>query len=645
MKSTLSENDIENNYEIQVFQHMKNNYESLIGKFSENLAVARKTILHQLIQGILREMILPIDWSKDLESNGITACIHLSKKEQVYVNVNKQYTLGQIDIDGDILHRDKNGQNHIIKNADHLLSILTNSGAEIVSDNLEQFCDEITNSALNYGLALTAAEQRKHFVQEEADQMKTKDSFSYADRKKVDSIFSPLTFFEQWVIQGHTIHPCSRTRLGLSPMDVSLYAPEWGGQPDVIPVAIHKKYCRLTNMGSSATQILMEEYPELVDDLHSIAGEKGVEPTDYELIPVHPWQFEHTITKHYKDLIEDDVIFPLNSKIKTAALVSFRSLAPVDRTKHHIKTAINVQMTSAVRTVSAASTHNGPVISSVLKTIEARDPFISKTLRFMGEDAGIHFEPSNAKGDERHFLQKNLAAIIRENPESALGKDEIAIPAAALIAESPVSGKLILEELVENYKEKMKIESVQVAAEGFMKRYNEVLLPGIMSLIVKYGISLEAHLQNSVVVIKHGLPERVILRDNGGIRIITERLTKFVELDDLDNSTNLLTTKPEELHDIFFHAIIHNHLGEMNIALSRRLELDEGRLWNPVREVVRNVYEDLRKDSNVLEHDQALLKTKLSSMKALVKMRLTDKYTENMYVGIVNPLHNEVFEK
>ncbi|WP_377890818.1 IucA/IucC family protein [Alkalihalobacillus sp. R86527] len=645
MEPALKENDRENNYEIQVFQHIKNNYESLIGTYSENLVVARKTILHQLIQGILRENILPYEWSEDSESSVKTACIHLSKEEQIYINVRKYYTLGQIDIEGDILYRNRNGNDQVIANGDELFNILINSGAQIVSDNLNQFSEEITNSTLNYGLALTAAEQRMLSVQEDAARLKTEDAFSYVGRKRLDSTFSPLTFFEQWVIQGHTIHPCSRTRLGLSPMDVTRYAPEWGGLPNVIPVAVHKKYCRSTIRKRSATQILMEEYPELVSEWNTIASEKGIERKDYELIPVHPWQFKHTISEHYQDLIEADFIIPLTSTIKTAALVSFRSLAPMDQMKHHIKTAINVQMTSAVRTVSAASTHNGPLISSVLKNIEARDSFISKTLRFMGEDAGIHFEPGDVNAEERHFLQKNFAAILRENPEAALGKDEIAIPAAALIADSPVSQKLILEELVQNYKEKMEIESIQVAAEEFMKRYSEVLLPGIMSLITKYGISLEAHLQNSVCVFKNGLPERVILRDNGGIRIITERLTKFVELEELDNSTNLLTTKPEELHDIFFHALIHNHLGEMNVALSRRLELDEGRLWNPVREVVENVYDHLQKDPEVSVDDQVLLKTKQSSMKALVKMRLTDKYTENMYVDIVNPLHNEVFEK
>ncbi|WP_270180851.1 IucA/IucC family protein [Alkalihalobacillus sp. CinArs1] len=639
MESTLRVSDREDNYEIQVFHHMRNNYETLVERFRENLIVARKTILHQLIQGIIREEILPFDSREGTELTYIT--FRLSK-EQIDINVRNTYTLGQIDIVGDVLHRDADGNETVLSNADQFLSILVHNEPKLISDNFEQFCEEISNSSLNYGLALTAAEKRMKTVQEEAEQLDARDSFSYVEKKRGDATFSPLTFFEQWVVQGHTIHPCSRTRLGLSPMDVSRYAPEWGGQPDVIPVLVHKSYCRSTHKKKSATRILLEEYPELQEDLERVASEKGIEHREYELIPVHPWQFEHTISKHYRRLIERNMIIPLSERIKTMALISFRSLAPFEnRSKHHIKTAINVQMTSAVRTVSAASTYNGPLISSVLKEIGARDPFISNSLSFMGEDAGIHFEP-DSDGDDRHFLQKNLASIIRENPEATLTKDEVAIPAAAFIADSPVSQKLILQELVERYKEKMNHPSLQVAAEAFIKRYCEVLLPGIMSLIVKYGVSLEAHLQNTVCVFKDGVPERVIFRDNGGIRILTERLETFVALGALDNSTNLLTTKPEELHDIFFHAIIHNHIGEMNVALSRRLDLDEQSLWNPVRKVVRDVYESLKSDT---EHDYELLKATRSRMKALVKMRLTNKYTENMYVDVVNPLHNEVFEK
>ena len=48
--------------------------------------------------------------------------------------------------------------------------------------------------------------------------------------------------------------------------------------------------------------------------------------------------------------------------------MSLRTVAPIDG-GDHIKTAVDVQMTSAVRTVSPAAVHNGPRLSALLRTL------------------------------------------------------------------------------------------------------------------------------------------------------------------------------------------------------------------------------------------------------------------------------------
>ncbi len=43
----------------------------------------------------------------------------------------------------------------------------------------------------------------------------------------------PLAYFEQCVVDGHPLHPCCRTRVGLSRSEVLAYAPEHRGTVDL----------------------------------------------------------------------------------------------------------------------------------------------------------------------------------------------------------------------------------------------------------------------------------------------------------------------------------------------------------------------------------------------------------------------------
>ncbi|MYL50045.1 hypothetical protein GLV98_11150 [Halobacillus litoralis] len=578
--------------------------------FLEHVKRADTLTLHQLIQAIFRERVVSHEW----RNRGNTLVLFV-KDGALHVPISTLYIFQHIDINGDILFVDLENNQSLVDKTETCLELL------FPGNNRSDFYKEVLNSVTNLALALTVAEHRRRQIENLAE-----DAFSYAA-----SLKSPLTFFEQWVIQGHTIHPCSRTRMGLTPEDVARYAPEWQGKPDVLPLLVHKERYHMTSKnGESTKSVLLQEYPQLKNAFQHVCQTNELVAEDYEIIPIHPWQWEHTITRYYKDDLKEKLLLPINEvTIPTSALISFRSLAPLDdRSKHHIKTAVNVQMTSAVRTVSAASTKNGPTLSRLLQTIFSRDEGLSQSLSVMGEEVGIHYKP--AEEENRNFLQKNAAAILRENPERDLEKEEVAVPAASLLAPSPFSRKLIVEELAAAYP----------SHEAFIHDYAKTVLPGILTLLTKYGISMEAHLQNCVVIFEKGKPKKAVLRDYGGIRIMNERLEQYFDQQPIDPSTNLLTKDRSELLDVFSHALFHNHLGEIIVALARRTSVKEEKMWSEVEQVIRETYEQMKEDKQIptkdlLDKEEIL--TKPTKMKALVKMRLTDQYTDNLYVEIPHP--------
>ncbi|ANU09526.1 hypothetical protein A1A1_12112 [Planococcus antarcticus DSM 14505] len=615
---------VQRSSEIEVIKELEKGHPAVSRAFKRNLPQSKKRVLHQLIQAILRENFLPSSWIKEGNKQQVTMLVPSGGK--LTVAIEKRYMLGHMEIGEDILYGKEGSTRKIDHPADfaHLLKLQQEENG---------FTIELENSVVNYALSLTAAELRKEKFIWSGDTF----SFLLAEMKK-NACFSPLVFGEQWVIDGHTLHPCTKTKLGLTAQEVIKFSPEWGANANLIPVAIHKNLASMNSNGKETmTDILLREYPNLSTVFKERLPNRG---KDYEVIPVHPWQLKHTLKPYLEKEIAQTLILPLeNVHIPASALLSVRSLAPHgSKTLHHIKTALNVQMTSAKRTVSPASIKNGPVISAILKKIETIDPLVGNSYRFLSESAGGHY--LSLQNDKDLFLKKNLSALLRENPEKNLSESEIALPAAFLISRSPFTGKLILLELVENYSKTNEID-INKAAVKYICTYAELLLPGLITLISKYGISLEAHLQNTVPVFKDGMPVRFLFRDNGGIRIKEDRFNLFGWGYAIDNDTNLLTDNEQDLFNMFSHALLHNHLGEMIFFLSKELQIEEEMLWKPIRGVVHSTIFILKNQGNC-QQAVLLLEEKLfaplAPLKSLVKMRLTNQFTENAYTLISNPL-------
>ncbi|WP_347861903.1 IucA/IucC family protein [Salimicrobium sp. PL1-032A] len=558
---------------------------------------AERYIYRLLLQSIIRERLVAYHRT----SSGVS--IEVPKGGIIEVPLGHTYKLGHIDISSDPVYIDSSGSRQVIDRMEQLLMLL--------GFRNERFLKELMNSALNYASALEAADLRKRTLPQPEQ---GEDTWEYVIRRyKEEPDFSPLVFFEQWVIQGHTTHPAARTKIPMEPEDVKRYAPEWGAAPELVPLAVKRdSTVETAPFGVEMTEALLRTAPEMKKEFDQLEGE-------YKLIPLHPWQAKYTLPEHYGRELREKIFVPLETKIPSAALMSFRTMAIRD---YHIKTAVDVQMTSAVRTVSAASTKNGPIMAGLLKDIVEEE----ETMTVSGDLTGIHYNPDHE--ENRTFYEKNIAALLRENPETSLHEGEVAMPAAALIAASPVTGRMLIEEFIG--------EATEAAASSFIESYARTVLPGIIRLLSEYGIGMEAHLQNSVIIFKNRKPVRIDLRDCGGVRILPERLNRHFDEAPIDPSTNLLTDQEQELTDIFSHALFHNHLGEIIVALSRNLRIAEESMWEAVKTVIEECFDETHTD-----RDKSRILEGHSRMKSLVRMRLADQFTEYTYVDAPNPFMKE----
>jgi siderophore synthetase component len=232
--------------------------------------------------------------------------------------------------------------------------------------------------------------------------------------------------------------------------------------------------------------------------------------------------------------------------------MSLRTVAPVDGGPH-VKTAVDVQMTSAVRTVSPAAVANGPVLSALLRRLTADLP-----IDVLGEtSAGAVLVDG--------VPQRHLAHLKREAPP--LGAGETAVPLAAL-----GSSPLLLATVPSPY--------------DFISLLGTLLFAPLLHVLDR-GVALEAHGQNTLVVLRDGRPRRILYRDLGGVRVLPARL-RDAGLDAPGLRGDLPTDDPGVLRAKLAGAAFGAVAAELIAALTRHRGADPDRLWSLVAAAVRD---------------------------------------------------------
>ncbi|MFF4396532.1 IucA/IucC family protein [Streptomyces sp. NPDC001480] len=256
--------------------------------------------------------------------------------------------------------------------------------------------------------------------------------------------------WEQRVVDGHPFHPNCRSRPGFSVAEQLAYGPE------------HRPVVRLGTAPVPARECLVTgDWP---DELRE--GE-------HLLVPVHPWQTAHVLTR------------PCDAWSDAHPLMSLRTLALPGGP--HVKTALSARLTSSVRDISAYSVGASATLSAFAEELAARTDGLLHVTRTLGAvSAG----------------SPDLAALLRESPRLYVSGDEHVLPVAALattdLPRSP----------------------------AWLADFTRLALQVGLRLL-ELGVALEAHGQNLLVVLaQDGTPRRLVYRDLADIRISPARLTR-----------------------------------------------------------------------------------------------------------------------
>lgn len=421
------------------------------------------------------------------------------------------------------------------------------------------------------------AEALRHFVTE-LQQTALKQAWSMTAPPQA-TLQSPYALQEAELGDGHPYHPCFRSRIGFSIGEHRRYGPEFAQAITLTWLAIDREASETHQLPGLdydsfvQSQLGTEEYHRLLGLIEA----QGRTPARYRLLPVHPWQWEHGVAPHFADWLADGTLLHLGAgRAEWLAQQSIRSLSSLAADgRCNLKLPLAIANSSADRILSDHHVHNAPIISRWLDGICRDDAFLAdgQRLAILAEPAGI----TVAAPRQRMGAYGMLGAIWRSAPESVLAEGEQVFPMTALTTLAG-DGELTIGPWLARH-----------GTQRWVAALLEASVPPLLHLMMAHGVLLECHAQNTLLILRDGLPRRIAIRDLPGGLHYLQGATNEAQLaglrtapayrNALNASAGFMFDSQEEARDYLLEVLFFINLGELAWRLERHHGYAEALFW------------------------------------------------------------------
>ncbi|MGC4980869.1 IucA/IucC family protein [Streptomyces sp. DT193] len=315
---------------------------------------------------------------------------------------------------------------------------------------------------------------------------------------------------ETGMTEGHPCFVANNGRLGFGVHDYLAYAPETASPVRLVWLAAHRSRAAFTaGVGITYESFVRDELgAETVERFDGILRERGLDPEDYLLIPVHPWQWWNKLSVTFAAEVaqrrlvclgEGDDEYLAQQSIRTF----FNTTSPE---KHYVKTALSVLNMGFMRGLSAAYMEATPAINDWLAQLVENDPVLKSTgLSIIRERAAVgyrHLE-YEAATDRYSPYRKMLAALWRESPVPSLQGGESLATMASLVHVDH-EGASFAAAL---------IERSGLTPVEWLRGYLRAYLTPLLHSFYAYDLVYMPHGENVILVLKDGAVRRAVYKD------------------------------------------------------------------------------------------------------------------------------------
>ncbi|GHE96556.1 hypothetical protein GCM10014715_60990 [Streptomyces spiralis] len=391
---------------------------------------------------------------------------------------------------------------------------------------------------------------------------------------------------ETGMTEGHPCFVANNGRLGFGVHEYLSYAPETASPVRLVWLAAHRSRAAFTSgAGIEYESFLRAELgEETIRRFHGVLTGQGLDPADYLLIPVHPWQWWNKLSVTFAaEVARRRLVCLGEGDDEYLAQQSVRTFFNASRPeKHYVKTALSVLNMGFMRGLSAAYMEATPAINDWLAGLIENDPVLKATgLSVIRERAAVgyrHREYEQAT-DRSSPYRKMLAALWRESPVPTLHDGETLATMASLLhvdhEGASFAGALI--------------ERSALPPTQWLRHYLRAYLTPILHSFYAHDLVFMPHGENVVLVLRDGVVRRAVFKD------IAEEIAVMDPDAVLPPEVSRIRVRVPEDHkllsvftDVFdcFFRFLAAHLAAEGI-------LEEDAFWRTVAEVVREYQESV----------------------------------------------------
>jgi Siderophore synthetase component len=315
---------------------------------------------------------------------------------------------------------------------------------------------------------------------------------------------------ETGMTEGHPCFVANNGRLGFGVREYLAYAPETASPVRLVWLAAHRSRAAFTaGAGIEYESFVRAELgDETVGRFARTLTGQGLDPEDYLLIPVHPWQWFNKLSVTFAaEVAERRLVCLGEGDDEYLAQQSIRTFFnTTNPEKHYVKTALSVLNMGFMRGLSAAYMEATPAINDWLAQLVENDPVLKSTgLTVIRERAAVgyrHLE-YEAATDRYSPYRKMLAALWRESPVGSLQEGESLATMASLVhvdhEGASFAGALI--------------ERSGLTPVEWLRRYLRAYLTPLLHSFYAYDLAYMPHGENVILVLKDGAVRRAVYKD------------------------------------------------------------------------------------------------------------------------------------
>lgn len=315
---------------------------------------------------------------------------------------------------------------------------------------------------------------------------------------------------ERSMTEGHPCFVANNGRLGFGIADYRAFAPETGAPVQLEWIAVHRSKAVFTSSrGLDYRGHLEAELgASTLAYFDAELGALGLDPAQYFLVPVHPWQWDNKLTVTFAAEIAQQHIVHLGIGADTyqaqqSIRTFFNTAAPQ---KTYVKTAMSVLNMGFMRGLSPQYMKATPAINDWLQDLIRNDEALQQRgLAMISEIAAIgyhngYYEAASAKGSP---YRKMLSALWRESPLPLLKEGQQLATMASLL-HVDAAGRPMVSALIE--------QSGLEPAE-WLRRYFEAYIVPLVHCLYRYELAFMPHGENVILILENGVPVRAIMKD------------------------------------------------------------------------------------------------------------------------------------